>query len=118
MPIQAQWPISLQTPLGTDVLLPESFTAAEGISQMFRVTIEALSEHPAQVLFANILGQPVTVEVKMAGGAERYWNGIVNRITQGDKTTDNVHYTLEVVPKVWLLTRVARSRIFQQKSAP
>src|SRR5262249_42981004 len=119
MSIQTKWPLSLTTPLGTDVLLPKNLSVSEGVSQMFHLRLETVSAHADQVVFENILGKPVNIELKLPGGSSsRYWNGIVNRITQGDRTDESTAFTLEIVPKLWLLTRVARSRIFQQKSAP
>src|SRR5271165_6671793 len=118
MSVQSGWPITLTTPLGADVLLPEGFTAWEGVSKMFQLRLDAVAEHASNVHFDKVLGQSVTVEVKIPGGGSRTWNGIVSRIVQGDRTIDFTAYTLEVVPKLWLLTRTARSRIYQQKTVP
>jgi type VI secretion system secreted protein VgrG len=118
MSIQPQWPITLKTPLGDDVLLVDSFTIAEGVSQLFEIRLDAVSEQPKKVIFEKILGQPVTLGLKLAGNSIRYWNGIVSRIVQGDRNSETVLYTIDIVPKLWLLTRVTRSRIFQQKTAP
>ena len=48
----------------------------------------------------------------------RYVDGICSNFSEGDRTERFTSYFAEVVPKVWLLTRRARSRIFQQKSVP
>jgi type VI secretion system secreted protein VgrG len=116
MSIQSSWPITLTTPLGVDVLIPEGFTASEGISRMFELRLDTIAESPTTVEFDKLLGQSVTIEVKIPGGSSRQWNGIVNRIVQGNRTYDFTLYKLDVVPKLWLLTRVARSRIYQQKT--
>ena len=119
MPVQTEWPISLTTPLGEDVLIPEGFTASEGLSQMFRVRLEAIAERRDDVAFDKILGQSVTVEVRgVKRNAARVWNGIVSRISQGGRTTEYTTYELEIVPKLWLLTRRTGSRIFEQKAVP
>lgn len=119
MAVQTLWPIQLTTPLGADVLTPEGFTASEAVSRMFSVQVDAVASLSTPVAFDKLLGQSVTVEVKRpSGGASRFWNGIVARIAQGGRTTEYVPYKLEIVPKLWLLTRDAGSRIFQQKSVP
>ena len=119
MPVQTEWPISLTTPLGEDVLIPEGFTASEGLSQMFNLRLDAVSERPEDVVFDKILGQSVTVEVRgVKRNAARVWSGIVSRISQGGRTTEHTTYHLEIVPKLWLLTRETGSRIFQQKAVP
>lgn len=119
MALQTTWPISLTTPLGEDVLIPEGFTASEGLSRMFTVGVDAIAAKGSSIAFDKVLGQSVTVTLKgNAGGPSRLWNGIVSRIAQGGRTTEYVSYKLEIVPKLWLLTRQARSRIFQQKAVP
>ncbi len=118
MPVQSSWPITLTTPLGDDFLIPEAFTASEGISQMFRIRLDAIAEQPNSVEFDQLLGQSVTIEVKVTASSSRVWNGIVSRMVQGDRTSDFTTYTLEVVPKLWLLTRTTQSRIYQQKTIP
>jgi type VI secretion system secreted protein VgrG len=119
MAVQTLWPIQLTTPLGTDVLIPEGYTASEGVSRMYSVQVDAVASNSTSVSFDKLLGQSVTVEVKRpAGGTSRFWNGIVNRVAQRGRTTEYVIYKLEIVPKLWLLTREAGSRIFQQKSVP
>ncbi|WP_321470260.1 type VI secretion system Vgr family protein [uncultured Paludibaculum sp.] len=117
-PIQGEWPIKLTTPLGADFLLPEGFEISEGISTLFRMEIEAVVTPVEDLVFDRLLGQKVTIELKMPNDTSRYFNGIVSRIAQGHRTYDAAFFTLEVVPKFWLMTRVERSRIFQQKTVP
>ena len=118
MAVQTHWPIQLTTTLGEDVLIPEGFTASEGISRMFSVQLDCISTKPESVVFEKLLGQSATVEVKGADGGARFWNGIVSRAAQCGRTTEHTIYRLEIVPKLWLLTRETGSRIFQQKSIP
>jgi type VI secretion system secreted protein VgrG len=54
----------------------------------------------------------------MAQSSKRFFNGICNRISRGEKTEEFVNYHLELVPQFWLLTRVSQSRIFQQLTVP
>ena len=115
---QANRPMAIQTPLGPDVLLLTGLKGREGISELFRFELELLAEQATKVAFDQILGQAVTVELELPGGGTRYLNGIVSRFRQGRRDQVFTHYRAEVVPKLWLLTRTVRSRIFQQLTVP
>ena len=105
----------LDTPLGEDVLLLESFTGQEGISQLFSFQLELLSENH-KVDFAAILGQKVSFGVNGPDGhTKRFIHGIVSSFTQLPSNLRLARYRAEVVPQFWLFTRRAQSRIFQGK---
>ncbi|MGC4054500.1 MAG: type VI secretion system tip protein TssI/VgrG [Paludibaculum sp.] len=116
--VQGAWPLKLTTPLGQDFLLPEAYQMSEAISSLFRMEIETSVSPIQDLTFDRLLGQKITLSLVLGDGSERYFNGIVSRITQGHRSYDSGYFTLEVVPKFWLLTRVERSRIFQQKTVP
>ncbi|HEY3443036.1 MAG TPA: type VI secretion system tip protein TssI/VgrG [Paludibaculum sp.] len=106
----------LDTPLGKDALLLESFTGQEGISQLFSYQLELLSENP-KVAFDSILGQKVSFGVNGPSGHDkRFIHGIVSSFTQLPSNLRLARYRAEVVPQFWLFTRRANSRIFQGKS--
>ncbi len=125
---QTDRPLKLTTPLGEDVLLLESFNGVESISGLFRFELELLAEYPSlsTIEFDKILGKSVTITLTVKAKAEttRYFNGIVVRMSQGHQviprqgSVDLYRYRAVVVPKLWLLTRTVRSRIFQQASVP
>ena len=72
----------LDTPLGKDVLLLESFTGQEGLSQLFSFQLELLSEN-SKIAFDSILGQKVSFGVNgPAGHDKRLIHGIVSSFTQ------------------------------------
>ena len=84
---QANRLLSVTTPLGTDVLLLQRFSGEEAISKLFRFELELLAESTATVAFEAILGQGVTVTLVMpADGSKRYFNGIVSRFSQGERS--------------------------------
>jgi len=109
--------ISIHTPLGKDTLLLHNFVAAEGISKLFHVTAELLSENHS-ISFKDIVGKQVTLQVQHAGDDKRHWNGFVSRFscTGGDNRFS--YYQAEIVPWLWFLTRTADCQIFQQKTIP
>src|SRR5215467_274851 len=115
---QTDKPLVITTPLGEDVLLLTEFRCHEAISQLFTFHVELLAEAGTEIHFDRILGQPVTVEMRLASGDKRYFNGLVKRFSQGARDEKFVHFSAEVVPKLWLLTKKVRCRIFQHLSVP
>jgi type VI secretion system secreted protein VgrG len=114
---------SLNTPLGTDVLLLKDITGAEGISRLFSFQLNLLSENHS-ISFKDIIGKNVTISVALADGKTRYLNGIVSEFSQsraGEQAKADLllsYYTATVVPWLWLLTRTTDSRIFQNMTVP
>ncbi len=121
---QANRPLAVTTPLGTDVLLLQQFSGEESLSKLFRFELDLLAESTATIAFDSILGQGVTVTLLMPDGTPRYLNGIVSRFSQGQRIPSAqgggtfTRYRAEVVPKLWMLTRIYQSRIFQQLAIP
>src|SRR5712691_1888954 len=120
---QANRPISVTTPLGKDVLLLVGFTGHEAISQLFSFQLDLLAENGTDIPFDQLLGQKLTITVALppVGQKEdlkRYFSGICNRASQGEQDATFTAYRMEVVPKFWLLTRRAQSRIFQSMTVP
>ncbi|MGO8898808.1 MAG: type VI secretion system Vgr family protein [Isosphaeraceae bacterium] len=121
---QANRPMAVSTPLGTDVLLLQQVSGTEAISRLFRFQLEFLAESSTDIAFDQILGQSVTVTLQMPDGSSRYINGIVNKFSQAEQIPSPkgsaffTRYQAEIVPQLWLLTRKAQSRIFQQIAVP
>lgn len=109
--------ISIDTPLGKDLLLLQGFTGEEGISRPFRFDLDFLSEESA-IDFENIVGQRVTIGVVLADGSKRHFNGFISRFSQSHKDERFTYYRAEMVPWLWFLTRRADCRIFQNKTIP
>ena len=116
---QLDRPIAATTPLGEDVLLLNGFRGQEGISQLFDFQLDLLAEATTDIKFEKLLGQNVTLEMRLVNDEKRYFNGIIKRFTQGGRTDAGfIHYGAELVPTIWLLTKNVRSRIFQHLSIP
>ena len=58
--------LKLTTPLGKDVLLIESFTVSERLSDNFVIEIEALAQADKTIDPAKLLGQVVTISVSLS----------------------------------------------------
>jgi type VI secretion system secreted protein VgrG len=108
----------LNTPLGPNKLLLESYTGHEAISELFSFQLELFSED-RKIDFSLILGQPVHFGVAGPEGAHaRHIQGIVTSFAQLPSQERAARYRAIVSPSVWKLTRKRGSRIFQQKSVP
>jgi len=110
--LQRDRPLKITTPLGPDILLLKGFQCREEISRPFELQAEMIADRKDEVLFHQIVGQSVTVEMRLLDGGNRYFNGIVKRLGQAARDETFVHYRAEVVPKLWLLTKKVRSRIY------
>ncbi|HYR91348.1 MAG TPA: type VI secretion system tip protein TssI/VgrG [Terriglobia bacterium] len=109
--------IAISTPLGKDVLLLRGFTGSEGISQLFHFDLDLLSENDS-IKFQDLVGKNVTLRIFDAEGAERHWNGFINRFSQGSQDRRLTSYSAQMVPWLWFLTRTADCRIFQNLTVP
>ena len=116
--------VKITSPLGTDKLLITGMQGNEGISRLFNFELSLVSEDKG-ILFADIIGKGVTVSIELPSGDWRYFNGIISTFSQvsgntasGDDTTRAALYRATLVPKLWLLTRSAELRIFQNMTVP
>jgi len=106
--------IALSTPLGDDKLLLTGLTGREAISRLFDFHLTTLSEETA-IDFTQIVGQSVTIHITQFDDSKRHFNGIVSHFACTGKDGDMTRYELQVVPKLWTLTRYADCRIFHNK---
>ena len=104
----------LKTPLGKDVLVLASFVAAEGLSELFEVNVETLSEKE-NINFDDAIGRACTIKQITYDNKTRYYNGILTATRRTGSTTDLFHYHLTLRPWLWLLSRKADCRIFLKK---
>jgi type VI secretion system secreted protein VgrG len=108
----------LETPLGPNKLLLESYTGHEAISELFSFQLELMSED-AKIDFADVLGQKIHFGVAGSEGSQkRHIEGIVTSFAQLPSQERVARYRAVVSPSVWKLTRIRRSRIFQHQSVP
>jgi type VI secretion system secreted protein VgrG len=114
---QEDRPIRLDTPLGEDILLLEQFAGFEAISQQYSFQLDAVSTNPSLPL-EDLLQKPVVVSLRMVSDEARFFHGIVNRATQGERSQGLTSYRLEIVPWTWFLSLITDCRIFEDKTAP
>ena len=107
----------IDTPLGDNVLHLRGFTGHEGISQISSFDLDLFAEG-SPIDFNAIVGQEVTIRVKLADDEERFFNGFISRFAQKGSESEIVRYRAEMVPWLWFLTRTTNCRIFQNQTIP
>ncbi len=110
----------LETPLGEDQLLLQSFKGDEQISGLFDFRLKLLAENATNVDFDKLIGQRVSFGVLGADPRvpARDLNGIVVELSQGARDRVFTEYRMRVVPELWKLKRKFQSRIFQHLTVP
>lgn len=107
--------ISITTPLGKDVLLFRSMHGYEQLSDLFEYQVELQSEKKS-IPFKDIIGQNVSITMKLPAGGEREFNGIVTRFATTGGFSRLTSYQATIRPWTWLLTRSSDCCIFQDKT--
>jgi len=120
--LQKHRPLQVSTPIGEETLLVTGFRGTEELSRLFSFELDLIAENSAAIDFSRLVGNDVTLRIATPAKGDaiewRYISGICARFSQGNRNEEFTAYYAEVVPKVWLLTHRAQSRIFQQKSVP
>ena len=115
--MQSDRPISITSPLGDDVLLFYAMNATEALGRMFDFEVGVLSEDHA-VKLEDLLGQPITVTLDLAGDGKRHFHGLVSQLSYVGTVGRYAHYGLRLRPWLWFLTRTTDCRIFQGMTVP
>ena len=110
--------VQVSSPLGKDVLLAISLHGSEGLSQLYRYTVEVMTVRTVTVPFDALMGQPFGVALQMPEKKFRHYHGICIHLIQAQSDTDFNYYQMEMVPRVWVLTKKSQSRIFQHITVP
>src|SRR5690349_14572226 len=103
-PTQAQRRIAIETPLGADVLLVRRCVVREQINRPFQIDVD-LTSKKNDISFDEIVGKNVTVEVDVAKGQTRFFNGYVARFVQTKSERSFSVYQATLVPWLWFLSR-------------
>ena len=110
----------IETPLGKDKFLLESFSGWEGFSELFQYTAVLLSEDNS-IDGPSIVGKSVSVTYFSETGYERQFNGFVNRFEYLGERGDPVNmsgYEISIVPWLWFLKNNFDCEIFQEMKTP
>lgn len=109
--------LKVRTALGPDELLLDAFQATEGLSQLFACTLTMRADSNT-LEAADVIGTSATVALQRHESEARFFNGIVSRFTYLGSSRNFAIYTLELVPRMWLLTLGRDRVIYQTLSTP
>ncbi len=108
----------------TNLLMPVKFTATESMSSLFKIQIDLIADNDKadQVKGDQLLGKRMTLRLsqgmKYEEGPYRYFDGICSRFASVGNDGRFHNYEVELVPWIWLLTKRADLRVFQDKNVP
>lgn len=103
--------LRLTSTFGADDLLLDSLEGSEGISELFRFTLQMRSTKTA-LDAALALGQEFTVTIAPGDGAPRIVSGIVTRFIQSGQERDFAIYEAELAPALWRLSLTRDRKIY------
>jgi type VI secretion system secreted protein VgrG len=102
--------------LSEDSVSITGVSGAEAVSRLSRFTCDLSVPNTSPVTFAQLLGKAAVVSVYQTGDQWRYIRGLFSRLTEVNRTERFTEYTAELVPNLWQLTRIRRSRLFQHET--
>jgi type VI secretion system secreted protein VgrG len=106
------------SPLGPDQLFMTGFQGPEGISQLYTFRLQAVALNETDIPFDQLIGQRMAISLLLPDQRKRYFSGIVSAAAQGRRDQLFTLYEFDIVPQLWLLTRKARSHIYQHITVP
>lgn len=99
---------------GESPLILRFLRAREGLSSLFEYDVQLLSEQD-DIDPSKLLGKSLTVSVRVEDNRKRHFNGIVASFAYQGRAEGYSQYHAVLRPWLWLLTRHADCRIFQEK---
>ena len=106
-------------PYTAQELAVTSFHGREELSRAFAFTVELASTEEASIQPRELLGQKGQLTLHdVVNGASRFVHGMIARVEALGERQGRLRYRALLVPELWKLRHVRRSRIFQEKSIP
>lgn len=113
---QAERLLRIASPLGADTLTLRRLLVREAIGRPFTLEAEVVSTD-LDIQPSALIGKPVTCTVARGHVEPRHFHGIVRGFSRiGAFGRELAAYRLEVVPRLWQLSRTGDCRIFQEQS--
>jgi type VI secretion system secreted protein VgrG len=109
--------ISVETVLGADKLLLESFDGEDEVAGFFRYTLRMLSRD-ANISSSKLIRTPATVRLAASDGSTRVVNGLISRFVQLEHEEGLTVYEAELRPWFWFLSLTSDFCTFQNMSIP
>ncbi|MBP6764262.1 MAG: type VI secretion system tip protein VgrG [Rubrivivax sp.] len=95
-----------------------SMMGAEELSRPFEYGVVALAKPDESVKFDDLLGKPLQVTAGVRQDNPRIYHGLITAVAFDRTVGSYLGFKLTMRPWLWLLTRGAKVRMFQQKSVP
>jgi type VI secretion system secreted protein VgrG len=109
--------IRVETPLGPDMLLLESFEGEDEIAGGFCYTLSMLGKDPS-LSPAKMMRMPVKVKMTLSDGGTRVINGMISKFRTKELAEGLTVYEAEIRPWWWFYSLTEDFRIFQNQSIP
>lgn len=109
--------IWVTTPLDDGAIALERMDGHETLGQPFSYDLSLVSTDP-NIDLSTLLGEPMTVHMKLPAGGTRHFNGIVTRATHLDEEVGYFRYAVTLEPWLALLDFQSDCRIYQDMSIP
>lgn len=113
---QARRVAEFKSPLGKDKLSLARCEASEGLSELYEIRIDAISED-GNINFDTAIGADCSVNFHIEHGAQRNFCGVMTEAQWVGEAGDYYAYRIVLRPWLWLLTRTSDCRIFHDKNA-
>ena len=103
---------------GPEALSVSGVSGTEGISRLYDFRVDFFTRDGEPLAVADLVGKDALVTLSVREGRPRYVHGQVREVESLGMKTGRRRYRAHVVPKLWRLSQVHKSRIFQGRSVP
>ncbi|RKH61278.1 type VI secretion system Vgr family protein [Corallococcus llansteffanensis] len=104
--------------LEAESLVVERLRGEEGLSRLYDFSVDFAPLAPGSLDTAPLVGAEALLTVAQPGGTPRHVHGMVRTVESLGPRDGRWRYRARIVPALWRLTQVKRSRIFQGQSVP
>jgi type VI secretion system secreted protein VgrG len=115
--IQDQRLVEVVSVLGPDKLLFRRMRGREALGRPFEYHLELYSDNPS-IALKDVLGTSMTLRLSRIDESDRFFNGVVAEFQRAGSAGRYTRYLATLRPWLWMLSRIADCRIFQEKTAP
>src|SRR5512141_2492914 len=102
---------SVTGPLPDGTLLLETFHGKETLGLPYHYSLTLLSDD-GNIAPDQVLGQPLTVAIKLDSGDTRYWNGIVTYFAKTGMAMHHTRYVAVLNPTLTIFDYTRDCRVF------
>jgi type VI secretion system secreted protein VgrG len=108
--------IKVETVIGEDVFILDSFIGTEYISNPFLFKLKMRSSN-VSIDSTEIINTEVLIKILSSNTPSRFFHGVVSSFSQVGIDQQFSYYTAEIVPRFWLLKLNQSRTIYQNVSA-